>query len=121
MNRKTFDKQQFAKMLFNLLANYQTNYHWDAFYDIPKMLNLIDTQYAGKNMYNYFVLYIRESGFDFVRFEDSEISTESPSLTDTRFRNNDIVLHCDVFTNDNANDEEITVTIKKNHKNFDIF
>lgn len=65
---KTLDKQNFAKLVLNIYANFLRSYQYDSFYDIRKFKDIEDN----KTEVNFY-LYFRRSGSDFRytdKFED---------------------------------------------------
>lgn len=58
--KKRLDKQEFAKLVLNIYANFLRMYHYDCFYDVVKIKALQE-----KRESKSFHLYFRRTGADF--------------------------------------------------------
>ena len=103
---QTFDKEQFARLILDIAANYMSNYKYDVFYDIAKFRRIEEDKKPV-----VFTVYFRKTGCD---TSSRDLTTQlfsynTPELEDSLYNNNEIVIKVEYRTTD-----EYTITVKKN-------
>ena len=110
------DKQEFAKLIFNYAHNIVKHFTYDLFYDIGKLHNAIDYHNIGEEKTSYFVIFIRQTGFDLVETNKyyTPISEHEINCIEYRTKNNNIVIRAEINSGSYLKPEVITLeTIKK--------
>lgn len=92
--KKRLDKQEFAKLVLNIYANFLRMYHYDCFYDVVKIKALQE-----KRESKSFHLYFRRTGADFLFDSDSDAHEWHKTYSE----NNPLILHV-VYTPNPAQD-----------------
>lgn len=101
---KTLDKQNFAKLILDICANFMRSYQYDTFYDIKRIRMLEEENNSRK-----FHLYFRRSGCD-ILFHNID---EDESLHKAYMNANKLVLYVDYISQIDHNSDQYHIQIIK--------
>jgi hypothetical protein len=106
---KTFDKQEFAKLVLGIYTNYLQAYYYDSFYDIKRLRDMEENNKPAS-----FHLYFRETGSDLLFHSEAD----GEDLHPTYMKRNNIALYVNYTPNINHCEDTYKIQIIKDKDNF---
>lgn len=110
---KTLDKQNFAKLVLNIYANFLRSYHYDSFYDMKRLRELEENNKKEK-----FHLYFRRSGSDWLLNSELNIDSENDNLHKAYMKRNNLVLYISYIPQIDHNSDIYDIQIIKDEYDF---